>query len=280
MSSVNTRVYSSLGHPVMPYLFCLARHGVPAPTSSPPWSRAQRQATYDRGPHISAAKMYSTFLLEDMFNMVHEGYWTILPFRAIQNLPALKLSPAGVVPQRERRPRLILDYSFPAKNNVNNSSLNLAPAHAMQFGKALPRILQRLVYYNALCGPPLMAKLDLADGYYRVPLSPSAALELAVVLPGDGAHRQLIGIPLSLPMGWTYSPPYFCVFTETATDIANASLSNAFLPPHPLEQRSQLATLPAETTFHTSAFLPLGKPSFPPLATIDVYLTARELIGL
>jgi hypothetical protein len=156
MSSVNTRVYSSLGHSVMPYLYRLARHGVPAPTSLPPWSRAQHQAAYNRGPHISAAKIYSTFLLEDRFNMVHEGYWTILPFRAIQNLPALKLSPAGVVPQRERQPRLILDYSFPAENNVNNLSLNLAPAHAMQFGKALPRILQRLVYCNALFGPPLI----------------------------------------------------------------------------------------------------------------------------
>jgi hypothetical protein len=80
-----------------------------------------------------------------------------------------------------------------------------------------------------------MARLNLADGYYRVPLSPTASLELAVVLPGDGIHEKLIGIPLSLPMGWTYSPPYFCAFTKTATDIANASLSHA-LPPHPLEQ--------------------------------------------
>ncbi len=28
-----------------------------------------------------------------------------------------------------------------------------------------------------------MAKIDLADGYYRIPLSPQAALALAVVLP-------------------------------------------------------------------------------------------------
>jgi hypothetical protein len=71
----------------------------------------------------------------------------------------------------------------------------------MQFGKTLQRLLQRIAYCNKDHGPPLMAKLDLANGYYRVPLSPLTALELAVVLPGDGIHDALIGIPLSLPMG-------------------------------------------------------------------------------
>jgi hypothetical protein len=204
--------------------------------------------------------------------MVQEGYWVVLPFSAVRHLPALKISPSGVVPQRERRPRLILDYSFPESDNVNASSIPLAPLHAMQFGKALQRILQRLVYCNHAFGPPLMAKLDLADGYYRIPLSPSAALELAVVLPGDGVHERLIGIPLSLPMGWTYSPPYFCAFTETVADIANASFSNSNLPPHPMETLCQLPHCPTETQFHTTALPPLGPASLPPLAMVDVYL--------
>jgi hypothetical protein len=54
-----------------------------------------------------------------------------------------------------------------------------------------------------------MAKIDLADGYYRVPLSPEAALQLAVCLPPDGDGEPLLGIPLSLPMGWSLSPPTF-----------------------------------------------------------------------
>jgi hypothetical protein len=142
----------------------------------------------------------------------------------------------------------------------------------MQFGKALPRIIQRLVYCNKAFGPPLLAKIDLADGYYRVPLSPSAALELAVVLPGDGPYNQLLGLPLSLPMGWTYSPPYFCDFTETATDIANASLHHTDLPPHPLEHFSRIGLLPAESQFRASALPPIGPSTLPPLATVDVYL--------
>jgi hypothetical protein len=118
----------------------------------------------------------------------------------------------------------------------------------------------------------LDGKIDLADGYYRVPLSPYASLEVAVVLPGDGDHKYLIGIPLSLPMGWTFSPPYFCVYTETITDIANAPLGHPSLPPHPLEPSLHLPTLPQETTFTTTALRPLGPASIPPLSTIDVYL--------
>jgi hypothetical protein len=91
-----------------------------------------------------------------------------------------------------------MDYSY---NAVNQSSAPVAPQHAMQFGHALQRILQRLAYCNPAFGPPLLAKIDLADGYYRIPLSPQAALTLAVVLPPDNHNEPLIGLPLSLPMG-------------------------------------------------------------------------------
>jgi hypothetical protein len=271
-SSLNTQLYPSLGHPVMPYLIRLARHGVPAPSTSLPWSVQRKWQAFQRGPHISAAKVYASFVREDMWNMIREGYWCVLPFAAVQHLAHLKLSPAGMVPQRERRPRIILDYSFPPMDNVNTSSLPIAPLHAMQFGQAFQRLIQRIVYCNQHYGPPWMAKLDLADGYYRVPLSPLAALELAVVLPGDGAHKHLIGIPLSLPMGWTNSPPYFCAFTETITDVANASRGHTSLPIHPLEPSLHLPTLPQHTTFAGSALRPLGPSSLPPLSTIDVYL--------
>ncbi len=207
-----------------------------------------------------------------MYNMVLEGYWAVLPFAALAHLPHLKLSPAGVVPQRERRPRLILNYFYPTSNNVNTTSIPLAPSHAMQFGGALNWILQQIVYCNEQYGPPLMAKLDLADGYYRVPLSNLAALQLAIILPGVRKYDKLVGVPLSLLMGWTCSPPYFCSFTETAMDIANATLHNTALPCHPLEQSSQISGFPADPAFHPSAIKPIGLSSLPPLSTVDVYL--------
>jgi hypothetical protein len=256
----------------MPYLHHLAIHGVPAPLASTPWTLSQQLQAYTWGPHVSAAKLYSSFVMEDMYHMVQADYWCVLPIQAVLGLPSLKLSPAGVVPQRERRPRIILDYSFPPKQNVNTFSLHLALTQAMQFGTAFPRLMQCLVYCDRDYSPPLMAKLDLADGYYPVPLSPLASLELAVVLPGDGLHDKLVGIPLSLPMGWTHSPPYFCAFTETVTDVANASLQHPSLPHHPLEQTLQLQAVPRESTFTPEALQPVGQSSLPPLATIDVYL--------
>jgi hypothetical protein len=54
----------------------------------------------------------------------------------------LKLAPCGVIPQRERRPRPIMDYSF---NHINQLSLPTAPMAAMQFGHTLQRLLQRIV---------------------------------------------------------------------------------------------------------------------------------------
>lgn len=77
----------------------------------------------------------------------------------------------------------------------------------MQFGSTLQRLLQRLVYANKLHGPPLITKINLADSYYRVPLNPSAALALAVVIPSDTTEQSLIALPLVLPMGWAHSPP-------------------------------------------------------------------------
>jgi hypothetical protein len=60
-----------------------------------------------------------------------------------------------------------MDYTF---NGVNQGSLPISPKHAMQFGTALQHFLQNLVYANPQFGPPLMAKTDLADGFYHIPV--------------------------------------------------------------------------------------------------------------
>jgi hypothetical protein len=190
-----------------------------------------------------------------MYDMVRMGYWVVLPYSAVRSLPHLKLAPCGVVPQRERRPRPIMDYSF---NSVNQHVAPLAPIHAMQFGTTLQRLLQRLVYANTAYGPPLMAKIDLADGYYRVPLSPTAALELAVLLPPVAGSPPLIGIPLSLPMGWGHSPPYFCAFTETGADVTNTAVASCLpMPLHPLEASTQMSPFPWDASFAPTALPPV-----------------------
>ena len=90
---------ASIPHPAAPYLRTLATHGVPAPSHSPPWTKQQLQTVLNRGAHVSAKRLYREFLFEDILDMVQKGYWTVLPFSAVQHLTHLKLSLAGVVPQ-------------------------------------------------------------------------------------------------------------------------------------------------------------------------------------
>ncbi len=62
-----------------------------------------------------------------------------------------------------------------------------------------------------ICHPPLMAKLDLADRYYRISLHLQAALNLAIVIPADTTHHKPpVATPLSLSMRWAQSTPCFC----------------------------------------------------------------------
>ena len=93
-----------------------------------------------------------------------------------------------------------------------------------------------IVYANPLFGPVKLIKIDLVDGYYWVPLSAQGALQLVVVLPFSFANT-LIAIPLTLPMGWAESLPYFCMCTETIMDITNQQLSmHSPAPPIPHHQ--------------------------------------------
>jgi hypothetical protein len=80
------------------------------------------------------------------------------------------------------------------------------------------------------------AKVDLADGYWRMIVEASSHWNVAYVLPGPpGAPVQLV-IPSALQMGWNESPAYFCAATETAHDCAPAWIDqDTTLPPHPIQ---------------------------------------------
>jgi hypothetical protein len=171
-----------------------------------------------------------------------------------------------------------MDYSF---SGLNQAMVPLAPTMAMQFGNTIHRLLQRIAYADPSLGPVYLAKFDLSDGFYRIRLTPAASLALAVLLPGPTDTDHLIGIPLSLPMGWTDSPPYFSAFTETAADLANMAIATAdpHPPPHQLEAASQAPPVVKEATFHPAALHPLTPALLPtPLSYADVYVD--DFIGL
>jgi hypothetical protein len=191
----------------------------------------------------------------------------------------------GVVPQRDRRPRVIVDYSF---FGVNEETVKLAPREAMQFGKALERILRKIVESNPIYGPVYLLKIDIADGFYRIWLNATDIPTLAVSLPPMHGNKPLLALPLVLPMGWTESPPYFTAATKTVADMANMRLRNHWrpplhrvdviadtIPPQPLPpsgQQEGLTAVPRPTTqpprIHRTR----------PLAAVDVFVD--DFIGL
>ena len=131
--------------------------------------------------------------------MIKKGHWVLLPADALSQYTDLRLSLLGVVPQHDRRPRTIVDYSY---FGVNDETLALAPHEAMQFGRALPRLLRKIHEANPRFGPVYLSTVDIADGFYRIGLRPDDALRLGVLFPSRKGERQLIAVPLVLPMGW------------------------------------------------------------------------------
>jgi hypothetical protein len=241
---------ASLPHKAARLLGHLRRRGAGVPLHTGPWGMDRLRLAAQRGSHRSA-KDEVEFVCLEMMEFCEQGFWTVLPLQAALRLPHLRLSPLGVVPQRNRRSRLIVDYTY---SGVNDETAWLAPPEAMQFGKALKRVLSKLVHADPSYGPALLGKIDIADGFYRIGIQPRDIPRLGVILPSDGAE-PLVALPLSLPMGWVESPPYFTAVTETACDLLNTSLRHGeTLPSHPLE--SLAATPPSAPTSPTGEKVP------------------------
>ena len=159
-------------HPSYHLLLQLQREGAPAVLSTQPWSQRILDARIQRGSHQSCLQ-FLEFLREELLDFTQKGFWLVLPYRMVQQLQklghllGLRVSPMGVVPQRNRRPRLIVDLSF---CDVNSDTVNYAPNEAMQFGRALERILYQIRHANPRYGHVHLAKVDL-ESHGRVGIS-------------------------------------------------------------------------------------------------------------
>ena len=122
-------------HPARRLLKLYRDKGVPVRLTSKPWSQCRLHQAIQRGPHPSCLP-FQNFLNEEFIDMINKGQWVVLPYSVARYLPDLRLSPPGVVPQRERRPRWICDHTF---YGINGDTLPLVPLEAMQFGHALDR---------------------------------------------------------------------------------------------------------------------------------------------
>ena len=119
-------------------------------------------------------------------------------------LEGLQLSPPGVVPQRDRHPRWICDYTW---SGVNLDTLQLAALEDIQFGHALERILREIFLANPNHSPVQLNKTQLSDGFYRVDLNTNDVPKLSVVFPTKIGTNTMVALPLVFTMGLKNIPP-------------------------------------------------------------------------
>jgi hypothetical protein len=222
------------------------------------WTWETIEAAVAKGAHKSATTPESIQVIaEDVAYQVKAGYAEVISWEDLCQLrpPNLKVSPLAVVPQRNRRGRMILDLSFAVRRgstsrgkkrsrrdqiilqeSVNDSTVRLAPeAPVKELGNVLPRLLDFMMDVPAE-EHIHFSKMDLADGYWRMVVQPAARWNFAYVMPSlPGTPTRLV-IPRALQMGWNESPAYFCATTESVRDVAQAWLDQGtHKPVHPME---------------------------------------------
>ena len=87
-----------LPHPVAKLLDFLHTKGAPVEVYDPLWTPAKLRDKLHWGLHKSTND-HADFMHEEMADFVVKGFWTVLPFDLVKDLPNLWLSPLGIVPQ-------------------------------------------------------------------------------------------------------------------------------------------------------------------------------------
>ena len=234
----------ALNHPAADHLLEYASKGCPTHTGAP-WTIDQMRAAIERGPHVSALVPEAMAQLDDeVREKVLKGQARIVKWKDIAADPPsqLKISPVAMVPHSSRPYRAILDLSFSIQlspntcvPSVNSTTTKSAPQGAIdQIGHVLPRIIHAFVTVED-DAKIFMAKWDIKDGFWRLDCEAGEEWNFSYVLPSTfGTEDVALVVPTSLQMGWIESPPYFCVASETARDVAAsyAELPLGTQPPH------------------------------------------------
>jgi hypothetical protein len=247
---------------------------MPVKFSTPPWTCLQVQSALSRGPHKSAHD-YIDYLKEEFVDMINKGQWLVLPYSAVHALPRLRIPPPGVIPQRDRRPHWIVDYSW---WTFNSDTLPLAALDSMQFGHALDRILREILLSNPAFGPVFLMKLDISDGFYCIALNVNDIPKLSVAFPTAPGDDPLVVFPLVLLMGWKNSPPVFSMATETIADLTNTRIRRLAAPlPHHLDDLTDSIPSPDPVIRSPTALPPVERDtslSYPstPLSFTDIFV--------
>jgi hypothetical protein len=214
---------NNVQHPAKHLLRHIGSRGAPVVIKTSPWPAHRTAAAVSRGPHKSALE-YQEFLRTEMADMMKRAFWTVLPYSRVKHLKQLRVAPIGVVPQFDRRPRTIVDYSF---SELNKDTLKLSPQEAMQFGRVLERIMTQVVHADPRYGPVKQLKVDMADGFCLIWVLAEDIPKLGVSFPALDGEEPLIAFPLSLPMGWTESPLRIFVPSQRLSRISPMNVSSS-----------------------------------------------------
>ena len=120
-------------HPAQRLLKFYKERGTLVKMTSKPWSRDQLSAALSQGVHRLCME-HTEFLHKEFHDTILKSQWVVLLAEDVAHLPGLRISSPGIVPQQDRHPRWICDYTW---SEVNKDSLPLAPLEAMQFGHSL-----------------------------------------------------------------------------------------------------------------------------------------------
>ena len=118
-----------------------------------------------------------------MIAMWQKGQAVLLPASVAMQLPHIMISPPASIEQRGRRNRNLLDLTY---HGVNADAVDLAPMRAMQFGKALERLIREIFYSDPRFGLPFLYKDDCSDCFFRLPLNADGIPKLGSILPRRG----------------------------------------------------------------------------------------------
>ena len=121
--------FSKITHKAKRLLQHLKSRGAPVPLATLPWTTEQCQEAIERGPHHSAYE-HQKFLQTEIAAMIEAAQWLLLPADLALQLPNLRVSPMGVVPQQSRQPRTIVDYTWAG---INAETLDWHPVRYFSF---------------------------------------------------------------------------------------------------------------------------------------------------
>ncbi len=206
-----------------------ATYGCPAQTRKP-WTQELMQAVVDRSPHCLALSYNAiAHFRAEVNEKVISRQAKLVMWDSIKNNPLveLKISPIATIPHKSKIFCSILNLSFHLQLKqggivplVNATTIKTAPKGAIdQLGHSLTQIIHAFAEANE-DARIFIAKWDIKDGFWRLEMEDGAEWNYAYILPQHPGQPCYLVVPTSLQMGWVESPPFFCVASETARDVA------------------------------------------------------------